>query len=92
MFKAIHQESINHQKQILKNSENALSREPLKRRSHRSITFTCGPENLDEARKLVAEFEQKIVKLMKNGDGVKKEVYQLQTGLYPVTIEEKTND
>lgn len=73
-----------HQKQLLEKSIQSVDKIPIEQRVHASICFAIDPSKIAEARMLCEELLDRMSDLLEK-DGPKKEVYQFQVSLFPLT-------
>lgn len=64
-----------------------LEKVPVNERDYSSMTFAIDPQKLPEAKALIREFQDKLTAYLTEGN--RKEVYQLNCQLFPLTKKEK---
>ena len=72
----------NLQKDIRRRAISSIDDDPIEKRSMTSMTMAIDPDRMDEAKKLIEEFELKLSEFLETG--TKKEVYQLSVSLFPI--------
>jgi len=75
-------------RQNLENAMNSLEQDPIEVRDFSSITIAADPNRIEEARKLIREFREKMSCYLENDE--KKEVYNLSIQLFPVSKKENS--
>lgn len=74
------------QKQIREKAIEAIDLQPLEKRSMTTMTMSIDPEKIPEAKKMIAEFNEKLTAFLESGD--RKEVYALEVGLFSLEKKE----
>ncbi len=75
------------QKQILEKTAASLEKDSISARDVTAMTMAVNPEKIPEAKRLIAEFQNKLLALM--GEGNKSAVYALLVNLIPLTRSEE---
>lgn len=70
-------------KQLLDISKEKMDEEPISRRVNSAITMAADPVRLEEARKMIIRFRDKLCHFLESGNGT--EVFILTMHLFPVT-------
>lgn len=77
-----------HRQDLLK-AIDVLGKVPAKARNYSATTMAIDPQNLTEAKKLIADFQQQMMRLLESGSQT--EVYNLNIQLFPLTdLKEET--
>lgn len=65
-------------------AQKSLETDPIETRDFSSITMAIDPEKIDEARKIIRVFQDRLMTFMEKS-GTQREVYQLCVQLFPVS-------
>jgi uncharacterized protein (TIGR02147 family) len=72
------------QKQFLEKAIASLDQDPIEKRSHTSMTMAIDPSKMNQAKKLIRDFNKSMCELLESGE--QKQVYNLQIALYPLQV------
>lgn len=71
-----------HQRQILEKAVYSLENDPIDVRSHSSMTMAIDPSKINEAKKLIEDFTNKLSGMLESG--TRSHVYELSLCLFPL--------